>query len=415
MIPTAKIDLNTVDNKNAANDLGQVYPQLPSILFDGCRVLTDPTEKAVFLLSGLGVMSGILPNIFGVYDGQKIYPNLFIFVLGRYGGGKGALRYARQLAEQIHIEKTSNTESENEIETQKQKLHFIPANNSKTGFLELLFNNEGTGTLFESEGDTLTDTLNQEFGRFSDALRKSFHHEPISYFRRLNKEYIEIHEPRLSVILSGTNDQLQRLIPTTENGLFSRFCFYQLPENPQFKDVFNETKKIYSEAFTALSGQSMDLYNFLNRATNPYEFVFTPQQKTDFLSHFQTLKNEIRSDITTDLDGMIHRLALQFFRIAMILTVLRHVSGNGLRRPLVCSDQDFEITQIIVAHLKQTAIDVYLSLPQKATHDHEIFEKAKNIERALELKTAGHSYAQIAETIFGQSTKKSTIYRWINH
>jgi hypothetical protein len=412
------IDLNQLDNKQTAAGFAAIYNKLPPILLDCCKVLTDPTEKAVFLLSGLGVLSGILPNVWGVYDGNKVYPNLFVFVLGRYGSGKGALRYARQLAEQIHKARTAVTESEKADalpeQTTPQLLHFVPANNSKTGFFELLFTNQGSGTLFESEGDTLTDAINQDYGRFSDGLRKAFHHEPITYYRRAGREFCEIAEPRLSVVLSGTPDQLQKLIPTPENGLFSRFCYFQLPENADFKDVFNPEKSDYPQAFRWLGSTCYDIHNFLMQAPEPYQFTFTKPQQTRFVEYFRNLKSEIRENITLDLDGVIHRLGLQYFRIAMIFTVLRHFGAKGLRRPLVCSDLDFELTAKIIENLKDAAIEVYLSMPQPEAHPHSITEKAKHYEKALELKAAGQSYGQIAESIFGTQTKKSTIYRWLN-
>ena len=57
-------------------------------------------------------------------------------------------------------------------------------------------------------------------------LRKAFHHEPISYSRKTNKEWVEIKKPRLSVALAGTPGQVENLIKSAEDGLFSRFIFY---------------------------------------------------------------------------------------------------------------------------------------------------------------------------------------------
>ena len=79
---------------------------------------------------------------------------------------------------------------------------------------------------FESEADTLGVMMDKEWANFSDSLRKAFHHETISYLRKTNNEHIQIENPRLSILLSGTKSQLHKLIPDVENGLLSRFIFY---------------------------------------------------------------------------------------------------------------------------------------------------------------------------------------------
>lgn len=82
--------------------------------------------------------------------------------------------------------------------------------------------------MFETEGDILASTFGQDFGDVSDGLRKAFHHESISYLRRSQREHINIKKPRLSTVISGTLYQVVNLMSSVENGLFSRFLFYDL-------------------------------------------------------------------------------------------------------------------------------------------------------------------------------------------
>ena len=95
--------------------------------------------------------------------------------------------------------------------------------------------------MMETEGDTLTNTLASDHGNYSDGLRKSFHNEPVSFLRRTNYEYVEVVNPKLSVLLSGTPGQVKKLIPDAENGLFSRFMYYHLPMKHQWNDVFADS------------------------------------------------------------------------------------------------------------------------------------------------------------------------------
>jgi hypothetical protein len=415
-----------------------IYNDLPGILKHAINVLTDPEEKAVFLMGALGVLSGVLPNIYGVYDGMIVFPNLNFYVLGKYGSGKGALKYAKILGQSIHREKlqyTTNAKEVHESEVQKyneefkrwkkfklgdppvkppepkQKLLFIPANSSNTGFLELLFNNDGIGIMFETEGDTLSDTLKQDWGNLSDGLRKAYHHEPISFYRRMDKEFVEIEHPRLSVILSSTFDQLLTLIPTAENGLFSRFSYYQLKPDPKFKNVFDDRKREYISTFNMMGDTVHDYYRTLLKKSNPIPFRFTGSQSAEFLTYFKELKKEIQSDITYDLDGTVNRLGLQFFRIAMILNTLRELDMNSLTDEIICSRIDFDNTMKIINVLKENAIDVFLKLPQSKEFHHKAIDKADQVKKAMDLKMSGMSYDSIA---IQMKLPKTTIWNWLN-
>lgn len=159
---------------------------------------------------------------------------------------------------------------------------FIPANSSATALFQTLNDNEGQALMFETEGDTLTTTFRSEHGNYSDGLRKAFHHEPITYNRRKDREYVEITMPRLSVLLSGTPRQVGALIPDPENGLFSRFLFYNLPLRPVWNDVFagNDDDTLDSR-FLRLGGRFFQFYTRLLK-DGPLRFTLTVEQQVEF-------------------------------------------------------------------------------------------------------------------------------------
>ena len=119
----------------------------------------------------------------------------------------------------------SNEEISNLQEPEKPvfKMVFIPANCSCSRMIEHLLNNNGNGIICETEADTMSGNKKQDWGDYSPILRAAFHHEKISYSRKTNDEYIEIKEPKIAVVLSGTPAQAQRLLASAEDGLFSRF------------------------------------------------------------------------------------------------------------------------------------------------------------------------------------------------
>jgi hypothetical protein len=411
-----------------------VFSNLPDLLKGACEVLTEQTEREVFLVGAFAVISGILPNVRGFYDGQHTSCNLYAYILGQYGTGKGGLKLAYKLAKPIHTKRRelsaklqaeyrqkcieAKEAKEEEPENPGNKMAFIPANNSKSGIVENLHDNDGTGIIFETEGDSLAEALKTDFGGFSDILRKAFHHEPISFYRRAGREFREIENPRLSVVLTSTYDQYQKLIPTIQNGLFSRFLHYRLSPCHDFKDVFDGNKRGYPEYFEGLGQTFLDIHTYLETLKEPIDFDLSPHQKDHFLTVFDDWKKEVGEFVSTDLDGTVNRLGLICFRLAMQLTALRNFEQAEYPKAMLCADVDFENALRIVEVLKRHAIAVFYELPNPA-----VSRAATNTEKELQDKAAkvamctrlwdggkGKSFAQIATIV---DEPKSTVYRWL--
>lgn len=235
-----------------------VYNSLPPFLQRIIEKATLEEDRDVTLLGVLGCLSACFSNVRGIYDKKIVTANLFFFVVADAGMGKGALtpcrdlvvpinrllqeesaqqlnEYRRKLAE---YQKNKSNNPKEEPKAPPLKTFIIPANSSASSFLNILADNEGIGLLFETEGDTLSQTFKSDYGNYSDMLRKAFHHETISMSRRKDREYVEISNPRISVVLAGTPEQVRRLIPDAENGLLSRFVFYFIPFRRGIRDVF---------------------------------------------------------------------------------------------------------------------------------------------------------------------------------
>ena len=411
----------------------EVFNDLPDVLRNACEALTEETERAVFIVGAFAVISGILPNVQGFYDGAYTYPNLFAFIVGQYGGGKGSLRLARKIAQLIHAKKREMSKRLQEEykaavieakelkqpEPQKpgHKMLFIPIDNSKSGLIENLADNDGCGIVVESEADTFTEAVNSDHGGFSDLTRKAFHHEGISMNRRTNGEFREIENPRLSLLLTATPDQLQKLIPNIQNGLFSRFMYLRLTPNRDFKDVFDPAKNGYTKHFDDMGQTFLNIYNELEKYENdPILFDLRDSQKAHFLTVFREWKTEVGEYVSSDLDGTINRLGLICFRLSMILTALRNFEQGDYSKIMLCDDVDFYNALRIVELLKGHAIAVFYDLPNPAMsrdatrYETELSTKAATVARAQLLKKQGKTFAEIA-TALGE--KKTNVYRWL--
>src|SRR5690606_37654266 len=173
-----------------------------------------------------------------------------------------------------------------------ERMLFIPATNSTTGAFQLLADNEGRGLIFETEGDTLAQSFRSDYGNYSDGFRKAFRHETISYYRRLDREYVDHASPCLSTVLSGTPKQVTALIPSAENGLFSRFLFYYMNLKPEFQDVFaNDDHEGMDAYFWQLGKEFLELYSSLNHQP-PIRVQLTPAQKKRFCDYFEGLQTK---------------------------------------------------------------------------------------------------------------------------
>lgn len=409
-LDSAKLERKADGNFETKGLTQDIFNNLPILLQNVTNQLTDKTDKDVFLLGAIGALSAIMPNVEGIYDGKLFAPNLYVYIVGNAGIGKGALSYALQMIMNVH---TYKMEIASEEDIKKRLL--IPANNSSAGAIELLCENDGEGLIFETEGDTLANVFKSDFGNYSDSFRKAFGHERIALYRKTNKEDIDIMKPRLSVVISSTFGQMLSLIPDAENGLFSRFLYYELASNDDFKDVFATHKNNYSETFNQLGVKLLQMYKTLSITS--IRFEFTENQKAFFMDTFRTWKKEIIDYLDgNDLDGTAHRLGLIMFRLSMVLTVVRNI--DNLQPNLVCVDDDFFNAFKMIEIAKNNAIALFRRLPKPkyfTTEKHNSFlAQAEQYEKVKDLLDRGVSLGQIALQVFGDSNKKGKVQRLVD-
>ena len=119
-------------------------------------------------------------------------------------------------------------------------MFIISGNNTGTGILSKYSSIlDGTGIIFETEADTITTAIGGDYGHWSDTLRNAFDHAGLSFNRRTDNEYRECDSTFLSMVLSGTPGQVAPLIPSGENGLFSREVFYYKSQIREWIDQFS--------------------------------------------------------------------------------------------------------------------------------------------------------------------------------
>ena len=357
-----------METKTITNFAFEVKEQLPQLLQSVVNQSASPTEADMMLMGAITTLSAALPNIYGIYDQNTIYPNLYLFVNAKASAGKGRLNMCKELIKPI-IQEQQNTSNSQSL--------LLPANSSATAIYQQLALNNGHGLIFETEADTLNIAMRNSFGNFSDGLRKAFHHETISYLRRKENERININEPHLSIVLSGTPKQCKKLIPSAENGLFSRFAILHLEPNNSWNDVFCKKHESNALAYSLLANRIYELYKRLRCIEKPIEFKFTDNQKTLFNQHFNGIQQSLIND--DNFTASIRRMGLITYRIAMILSALRLENCNYLPSKIQCTNKIFETALAISKSLLQHAMLFYSSLPEgeEASKQHSIKEQQK--------------------------------------
>ena len=183
--------------------------------------------------------------------------------------------------------------------------------------------------------------------------------------RRKGNEQVELLQPKLSTVLSGTPRQIASLIPDTENGLFSRFIFYYVDFKLTWLNVFasgNETS--IDDVFDGIGSRILDLYQNLNNTE--VRFSLTSRQKEAFNSYFQNAQLHYHSKLGDDFIASVRRMGLITYRIAMVLSIIRMIDEDDFPALLYCHDGDFECAIIISKILLQHTERVYTEL---SNHD----------------------------------------------
>ncbi|MFC5271386.1 DUF3987 domain-containing protein [Adhaeribacter terreus] len=361
----------------------EVYDKLPKFLEKNCLIFDTEREKDVFLTGALTILSGCLNSVMGVYGQKNVYPNLNCFIIAPPASGKGTFVYAKILGNALHDKLVEESQKQKrkydavlrQTEPPKQldlfengkppfKILFIPGNSSSSAIINHLVEGDGKGIFCETEADTLANSINQDWGNFSDLLRKAFHHEDISLSRKGNDVYSSIKNPRLSVALTGTPEQVLGIIPSAENGLFSRFIFYSFKVKPIWRSVAPKPgQQNLTEYFNLQSLEVLKMAEYLE--DHPTHFNLTAKQWAELDKQFTTWTEEVNDLLGDEAVGTVFRLGLIQFRIAMILSAIRKYENKLKDLDLLCVDDDFKTSSILVEVYKEHALLMFSKLPQR--------------------------------------------------
>ena len=319
-------DLHIANHIETANLPAMIQPIMSLAQSDG--------ERDMLLMSLLTAAGSCMPNLYFRYGltGKRYYPNLQCFIVGSAACGKGIANLALELVSKVN-----------------EALPLVIAGDSSyPGFYHQLERQNGHGYIHESEGSVITDVWRSSVTSYNTALRKAAEHEPITRNRANDSSSIPC--PQLSVLLTGTFSQYRALVPSIENGYFSRLLTLIVNGHQAFSSRYVEPASGSNTVMAVAAEQMFNLCQTLYRS-HPVEFSLTPDQRTRLGNHLETAYPALMSQLGENFHSVVLRMAVHIERIAMILTALRTLAfpfkeGTEIA-PLVCSDLDYATAELI--------------------------------------------------------------------
>ena len=345
-------NLHIVSNMDGSN--------LPPFLQSVLSLAQTPAEKDMLLMATLTACGAVMPNLYCRYGiaAKRYYPSLQLFIVGSAACGKGIANLALELVKPIH----------------EATPLIIAGDATYPAFYQTLARQHGRGYIHESEGSVITDIWRSSTANYNTALRKAAEHEPISRARCREASVIE--NPQLSMVLTGTFSQYRALVPSVENGYFSRLLTLIVEDVQPFSERYVQPSDPSGETIHTCAEQLYHLYERLI-ASKPREFALTHDQRDRLGTHLKTAYPTLVRLLGLDFHSVILRMAVHIERIAMILTALRGMSvspsssispelysgssSSSSRdfssEPLLCSDIDYATAELIgnklILHMAQ--------------------------------------------------------------
>lgn len=431
----------------------------PKILLLIMSYATSPTQRDVMLLGALTAIGASMERYVRCpYAGKLQSPCLQSFIVAPSASGKGILSLIRLLVEPIHDEIRQQVATEvkaykkekaaydvmgkerSKVEAPqmpKNRMFLISGNNTGTGILQNIMDANGTGLICETEADTISAAIGSEYGHWSDTLRKAFDHDRLSYNRRTDQEYREVKKSYLSVLLSGTPAQVKPLIPSTENGLFSRQLFYYMHGIWAWINQFESGEADLEAIFTDI-GLEWKKQLDLMKTHGVHTLRLTDEQKQEFNTLFSDLF--FRSGLANDneMSSSIALLAVNTCRImaevAMIralecdqpyqfknssihlLTPDKEIATDNIKDGIITrwdvtiTAEDFKAVLELVTPLYRHATHILSFLPST-----EVKHRA-NADRDALFEAMGNQFtrAQLSEQATIMKIKPNTAFGWLN-
>ena len=369
-----------------------------------------PEEQDILLMATLAAASACMPNLYFRYGptGKKYYANLQCFILAASASGKGIANQALEMVRVVD---------------EKYPL-LIAGDSTLAAWYKALEQRKGCGYMHESEGSVVTDIWRTAAANYNTALRKAAEHEPIS--RNRCNGASEIKNPRLSMLLTGTFNQYKALVPSVENGYFSRLLSVVVRETHPFDKKYVSACGSQSVVPKQVGQQVLRMYEQLLEG-GEREWSLTEGQKMRLGEHLETKYATLIELLGDNFHSAVVRMAVQIERIAMILSAIRSESkgerqkikegmsefnSDATNKVIFCLDEDYQTAEMIGNKLLLHMAAAYRMIEGDKQ---ELVPEIKPLDQRkvlFEQLKAEYNHRDLAEEAERNGISKRTAERW---
>ena len=388
--------------------------KLPESVQQMISLASTPEERDIILMATLAAASACVPNLHFKYGptGKKYYANLQCFILAAAASGKGI---ANQALEMVRV-----------IDEQYPML--VAGDSTLAAWYKALEARNGVGYMHESEGSVITDIWKTSAANYNTALRKAAEHEPISRNRCTGSS--EIKNPQLSMLLTGTFGQYKALVPSVENGYFSRLLTVVIRGTNGFDKRYVQAKGGQSAVPKIVGQRMLRMYEKLTQSRE-IEWSLTESQKERLGKHLETEYGTLIGLLGDNFHSAVVRMAVQIERIAMILTAMRgnleltseerdEERGGSLEltseerneERWLCRDEDYEAAEMIGNKMLLHMASAYRMIDGDAQ---DVVPEIKPIDQqkvVFEQLQREYKLQELISEAKTQGVSRATIIRW---
>lgn len=370
---------------------------LPRVLADAVRPAADATQFDLLLIGSISVCSTLVPGVTGNLKHEWCAPPLYTLLIGPSGSGKGCITPLAKMAEpwqkyvfdnshhkveeykkqkeayelykmqerQGKKKTTPGTPPEEPTPVYQKELHLGGYTSTARMIEQLEINYPYASLLFESELESVNNTLGQDFGSYGYILNQAFHHETITSSSKSSGTHI-VRRPLLGFLATGTPSMFSQLLPSTESGLFSRLMTYRIHGFAGYQPLSSSDSNFRSAFYYDDLGQRM-LDIAIHLDGSPTFVSFSDKQRKRLDRYFEREYYNVRVFGNDDVTSVVLRHRLIIFRIAMVLTALRKGEKRDMELNWEISDRDFETA----FHIGTTAMKHSLVVSTSMKHGNQ--------------------------------------------
>ena len=373
--------------------------QLPAMIQPMMRIAQSDAEKDMLLMALLTAAGSCMPNLYFRYGptAKKYYASMQCFVVGSAACGKGIANIALDFVSKVH----------------EACPLVIAGDSSYPGFYRQLERQNGHGYIHESEGSVISDVWRSSVTNYNTALRKAAEHEPITRNRANDSSVIAC--PQLSVLLTGTFSQYRTLVPSIENGYFSRLLTLVVQDVQAFNSKYVEPATDSNGVIEQASEQLYELCGALYKS-KPREFVLTEVQRERLGKHLETAYPTLMQLLGENFHSVVLRMAVHIIRIALILTAMRlkdeQLKIKNYESKIECSDADYQIAEMIGNKLMLHMAAAYRMIKGAEEIAVPCVQALDQRKMLLSLLPEEYEHKSLVEEAKAQGISARTAFRW---